>query len=265
MAALRGPRAARGRRRTGAAAPPPGGLGVVDGWIVADGVERLALAGGGAGGDRARRPDHAGRRARDPGRPQRLERPGGGRGRAAVRRRARGHPPGRGRIRAASSIGSRPVAVIDGVRFVNDSQGTQPDAVIAALRAFPAPIVLIAGGRDKDVDLSAPRPRSSRSGRSPRSSSARADPTSSAGFRAAGLARTERRRVAGGRRPDGRRPGPRGPRRAAGRRAGRDRRPSCSARPPPASTCSPTTPPVARPSRRPSPALAAEHEPGRDR
>jgi UDP-N-acetylmuramoylalanine--D-glutamate ligase len=38
---------------------------------------------------------------------------------------------------------------------VNDSQGTQPDAVIAALRAFEAPIVLIAGGRDKDVDLSA--------------------------------------------------------------------------------------------------------------
>jgi UDP-N-acetylmuramoylalanine--D-glutamate ligase len=37
---------------------------------------------------------------------------------------------------------------------VNDSQGTQPDAVIAALRAFPAPVVLIAGGRDKGVDLS---------------------------------------------------------------------------------------------------------------
>src|SRR5439155_2005971 len=47
-----------------------------------------------------------------------------------------------------------PVAEVDGVRFVNDSQGTQPDAVIAALRAFEAPIVLIAGGRDKDVDLS---------------------------------------------------------------------------------------------------------------
>ncbi len=46
------------------------------------------------------------------------------------------------------------VAVIDGVRFVNDSQGTQPDAVIAALRAFDAPVVLIAGGRDKGVDLS---------------------------------------------------------------------------------------------------------------
>ena len=46
------------------------------------------------------------------------------------------------------------VALIDGVRFVNDSQGTQPDAVIAALRAFGAPVVLIAGGRDKGVDLS---------------------------------------------------------------------------------------------------------------
>jgi UDP-N-acetylmuramoylalanine--D-glutamate ligase len=45
------------------------------------------------------------------------------------------------------------VTEIDGVRFVNDSQGTQPDAVIAALNAFEAPIILIAGGRDKDVDL----------------------------------------------------------------------------------------------------------------
>jgi UDP-N-acetylmuramoylalanine--D-glutamate ligase len=47
------------------------------------------------------------------------------------------------------------VAVVDGVRYVNDSQGTQPDAVVAALRAFEPPIVLIAGGRDKGVDLSA--------------------------------------------------------------------------------------------------------------
>jgi UDP-N-acetylmuramoylalanine--D-glutamate ligase len=42
-----------------------------------------------------------------------------------------------------------PVAEFDGVRFVNDSQGTQPDAVIAALRSFPKPLVLICGGRSK--------------------------------------------------------------------------------------------------------------------
>ena len=46
------------------------------------------------------------------------------------------------------------VAVSDGVRWVNDSQGTQPDAVIAALQAFPGadPLVLISGGRDKGAD-----------------------------------------------------------------------------------------------------------------
>jgi UDP-N-acetylmuramoylalanine--D-glutamate ligase len=47
------------------------------------------------------------------------------------------------------------VAVVDGVQFINDSQGTQPDAVIAALRSFDRPLVLIAGGRDKGNDLSA--------------------------------------------------------------------------------------------------------------
>jgi UDP-N-acetylmuramoylalanine--D-glutamate ligase len=46
-----------------------------------------------------------------------------------------------------------PVAVIDNVRFINDSQGTQPDAVIAALRSFEPPLVLICGGRSKDLDL----------------------------------------------------------------------------------------------------------------
>ncbi len=50
------------------------------------------------------------------------------------------------------------MALIDGVRFVNDSQGTQPDAVIAALRAFDGPLVLIAGGRDKGIDLGALAP-----------------------------------------------------------------------------------------------------------
>jgi UDP-N-acetylmuramoylalanine--D-glutamate ligase len=46
-----------------------------------------------------------------------------------------------------------PVAEIEGVLFVNDSQGTQPDAVIAALRSFDPPVILIAGGRDKGVPL----------------------------------------------------------------------------------------------------------------
>jgi UDP-N-acetylmuramoylalanine--D-glutamate ligase len=45
------------------------------------------------------------------------------------------------------------VASFDGVSFVNDSQGTQPDAVIAALRSFAPPIVLIAGGRGKNLDM----------------------------------------------------------------------------------------------------------------
>ena len=45
------------------------------------------------------------------------------------------------------------VASFDGVTFVNDSQGTQPDAVIAALRSFTPPIVLICGGRGKNLDM----------------------------------------------------------------------------------------------------------------
>ena len=83
------------------------------------------------------------------------------------------------------------VAVIDGVRFVNDSQGTQPDAVIAALRAFAAPIVLIAGGRDKGVDMSALGPVVAE-----RAAAAVLIGESGPGlehrFRAAGLVRTER-------------------------------------------------------------------------
>jgi UDP-N-acetylmuramoylalanine--D-glutamate ligase len=46
-----------------------------------------------------------------------------------------------------------PVISVDGVLFVNDSQGTQPDAVIAALRSFEPPIVLICGGRSKNVPI----------------------------------------------------------------------------------------------------------------
>jgi len=44
------------------------------------------------------------------------------------------------------------VAERGGVRWINDSQATIPVAAIAALEAFDAPIVLIAGGRDKGLD-----------------------------------------------------------------------------------------------------------------
>jgi UDP-N-acetylmuramoylalanine--D-glutamate ligase len=132
--------------------PVPGGLGVVDGWIVSAAVERLPIAGGGTA--------QAG--------------PGGGimpldelgiPGRHNVSNALAaiavgllfGVAPDAIRRAAAAFTGVehrlQGVGLVDGVRFVNDSQGTQPDAVIAALRAFPGPIVLIAGGRDKGVDL----------------------------------------------------------------------------------------------------------------
>jgi UDP-N-acetylmuramoylalanine--D-glutamate ligase len=141
----------------GASAPRPGGVGLVDGWIVAAGVEPLPAAGEGP-----------------------WSAPGDGRilpiGELAI--------PGRHNVanamaavavgllfgvapdairRAATAFTGvehrlETVATVDRVRFVNDSMGTQPDAVEAALRAFPSPTVLIAGGRDKGVDLSALAP-----------------------------------------------------------------------------------------------------------
>lgn len=48
-----------------------------------------------------------------------------------------------------------PVGQAAGVRFVNDSAATIPEAVAAALAAVPAPVVLLAGGADKDLDFSA--------------------------------------------------------------------------------------------------------------
>ena len=132
--------------------PVPGGLGVIDNWIVSAGVERLPLAGGGpaqAGLGGAIMPI------------EEMGIPGAhnvsnalaaisvgllfGVAPDAIRRAASAFTGVEHRLQT--------VALIDGVRFVNDSQGTQPDAVIAALRAFPAPVVLIAGGRDKGNDL----------------------------------------------------------------------------------------------------------------
>ncbi len=132
--------------------PLPGGVGVVDGWIVANGVERLALAGGevaSTGPDGRVMPFAE------------LTVPGAHNVSNALAAVAVGLLFGieadaiREAAAAFAGVEHRlePVAVIDGVRFVNDSQGTQPDAVIAALRAFDAPLVLIAGGRDKGVDL----------------------------------------------------------------------------------------------------------------
>jgi UDP-N-acetylmuramoylalanine--D-glutamate ligase len=136
------------------AAPLPGGLGVVDGWIVADGVERLPLAGGGTAatgpGGRIMPVDE-------------LAIPGAHNVSNALAALgaalAFGVAPDAIRAAAARFTGVEhrlePVALIDGVRFINDSQGTQPDAVVAALRAFEPPVVLIAGGRDKGIDLDA--------------------------------------------------------------------------------------------------------------
>ena len=132
--------------------PVPGGLGVVDGWLVAAGVDRLPLAGGGLAatgpGGRLMPVDE-------------LAIPGRHNVANALAALAVGLlfgiAPDALRRAAAAFAGVEHrlevVALRDGVRYVNDSQGTQPDAVIAALRAFPAPVVLVAGGRDKGVDL----------------------------------------------------------------------------------------------------------------
>lgn len=133
--------------------PMLGGIGIVDDWIVAAGMQRLPLAGGGAVGT------GPGGRIMPIGE---LAIPGAHNVSNALAAVAVallfGVAPDAIRKAAGSFTGVEhrleSVALIDGVRFVNDSQGTQPDAVIAALRAFAAPVVLIAGGRDKGVDLS---------------------------------------------------------------------------------------------------------------
>ena len=136
----------------GLEAPAAGGIGLVDDWIVAADVERLP-AGGGSG-----QPGFAGRVL-----PVReLAVPGRHNVSNAMAAVAVGLLFGvepdaiRSAVSAFTGVEHRleTVGIVDGVRYVNDSQGTQPDAVIAALRAFEGPIVLIAGGRDKDVDLS---------------------------------------------------------------------------------------------------------------
>ncbi len=132
--------------------PLPGGVGLVDDWIVAAGVTMLPLAGGGVAptGPAGRVMPLA-----------EIGLPGVhnqsnvlaalavgllfGVAPDGMRRAVAGFPGVEHRLET--------VAVIDGVRFVNDSQATQPDAVIAGLRSFEPPLVLIAGGRDKGTPL----------------------------------------------------------------------------------------------------------------
>lgn len=45
------------------------------------------------------------------------------------------------------------VGTVDGVDYVDDSKATNPGSVIAALRSFDRPIVLIAGGKAKGTDF----------------------------------------------------------------------------------------------------------------
>jgi UDP-N-acetylmuramoylalanine--D-glutamate ligase len=132
---------------------PPGGLGVAHGWIVGDAIEPVtAAAQRGASwfpGGRILPLDELG----VPG----SHNVSNAMAAAAVALLF-GISPEAIRRAAAAFTGVEHrlerVAELEGVRFVNDSQGTQPDAVIAALRAFDRPVVLIAGGRDKGVDLS---------------------------------------------------------------------------------------------------------------
>jgi len=44
------------------------------------------------------------------------------------------------------------VANVDGVKFVNDSKGTNVDSVIQAINSFDEPVILLAGGKDKGCD-----------------------------------------------------------------------------------------------------------------
>lgn len=122
------------------AAPPANGLGVAEGWIVADGFDLadgrvLPLA------DIPLPGEHSVSNVLAATAVGLLH----GIGAEAIRTAVRGFPGVEHRLEL--------VATVDGVRYVNDSQGTQPDAVIAAVRAFPRPLVLIAGGRSKGVPI----------------------------------------------------------------------------------------------------------------
>jgi hypothetical protein len=132
--------------------PVPGGVGIVDGWIVAAGVSRAARFGGGVAGtgpggrimpvDEIALPgDHSISNVLA----------------AICAGLVAGVAPDAIRAAVAGFRGIphrlETVAVLDGIRYVNDAQATQPDAVAAAVRSFRKPLVLLAGGRSKGLDL----------------------------------------------------------------------------------------------------------------
>jgi UDP-N-acetylmuramoylalanine--D-glutamate ligase len=61
----------------------------------------------------------------------------------AIRRAVRGFAGVEHRLETVRELG--------GVRYVNDTAATAPEAAIAALQSFSAPIILIAGGADKNL------------------------------------------------------------------------------------------------------------------
>jgi UDP-N-acetylmuramoylalanine--D-glutamate ligase len=149
-----GYRAPAGRRTVSYArrAPGQGGVGVIDGWVVAQDVPRLTAASGGladAGPDGRIMPVGE------------IPLPGEHNVSNVLAATAVGlvHGVAPEAIRSAvlgfAGVEHRLelVATIGGVRYVNDSQGTQPDAVMAAVRSFPKPLILIAGGRSKGVPV----------------------------------------------------------------------------------------------------------------
>jgi UDP-N-acetylmuramoylalanine--D-glutamate ligase len=138
--------------RYGRSAPAPGGVGIDEGWIVAPDLERLATVGGGRAETGPR------------GRVLELDDipiPGEHNVSNVLAATAVGLLYGIDPDAIAAAIRAFPgvehrlelVAEAHGVRYINDSQGTQPDAVIAAVRSFPRPLVLIAGGRSKGVPI----------------------------------------------------------------------------------------------------------------
>jgi UDP-N-acetylmuramoylalanine--D-glutamate ligase len=143
--------AVMGRRNTVAYRQDPpttGEVGIVDGWITANEVRALSI------GDSMTPRSHQIMRVGD------LRIPGQHNVSNAMAAVAVGLlfglEPAAIRAAASSFRGVEHrlevVTTIGGIRYVNDSQGTQPDAVVAALHAFDPPIVLIAGGRGKDLD-----------------------------------------------------------------------------------------------------------------